>query len=622
MTPEMWIVLFILAAAIVLFVTEWLRVDIVALTVVVALMVSGILGPGEALSGFSNSAVLTIAALFVVGGAVLNTGLAGMIADSILKIAGNRESRLIGVIMGSVGTLSGFISDTGVVALMLPAITSLANRSKINPSRLLIPLTYGSLLGGASTLIGTPPNLIVTELLAENGLRPFSFFSFTPMGLTLMLTGILFMVLVGRRILPDRAVRREVQDVETPEELLRLYRLPDSLFRLRVRRSSKLVGQTLSASDLRRDFGINVLEIARPAQPRTVARIASQKIMIQAEEDEHLRPGQDFTLETNDILIVQGEPSEISRAAARWSLSIQPAESADQESLISGELGIAEVVLPPRSSLIGKTLRDVQFGARFRLTVLNIHRPGAETIDLKTSRLQFGDTLLVQGEWADIERLRRMRRDFVVLGTPELVMSAQNRKKAPLALAILLGMLVLVVGDFAPILTASMLAALLMVLSGCLSMDDAYGAIEWKSLVMVAGMLPMAAALEKVGLVELAAEGFAATLGGVSPMLVLAGFFLLTSIFSQVLSNTATTVLVAPIALATALQLGVAPYTFLLGVAVAASTPFASPVGSASNTLVMGAGNYRFSDYAKVGAPLILISMVLTTLILPVFFPF
>jgi di/tricarboxylate transporter len=440
MTTEMWITLFILATAIVLFVTEWLRVDVVALTVVVALMVSGILDPGEALSGFSNTAVLTIAALFVVGGAVLSTGLAGMIADSILKIAGNSESRLISVIMGAVGILSGFMSDTGVVALMLPAITSLANRSKINPSRLLIPLTYGSLLGGASTMIGTPPNLIVAELLVENGLHPFSFFSFTPMGLILMLTGILFMVLVGRRLLPDRAVRRDVQEVETPEELLNLYRLPDSLFRLRVRSRSRLVGQTLSASDLGRDFGISVLEIARPAQPRTVARIASQKIVIQSEEDELLRPRQDFTIQTDDVLIVQGQPSEISKAAARWSLSIQPAEPADQESLISGELGIAEVVLPPRSSLIGKTLRDIQFGTRFRLTVLNIHRPGAETIDLKTSRLQFGDTLLVQGEWTDIERLRRMRRDFVVLGASELAAAVQNRKKAPLALAILLGM--------------------------------------------------------------------------------------------------------------------------------------------------------------------------------------
>lgn len=618
----MWIALGILAIAIVLFVTEWLRVDVVAIGVMVALMLSGLLTTDEALSGFSNSAVLTIAALFVVGGAVMQTGLADLIGRRILSIAGDSEWRLIAVIMGAVALLSGFMSDTGTVAVLLPAIVSLAGRARVNPSRLLIPLAFGSLLGGATTLIGTPPNLIVSDLLREEGLAAFTFFDYTPIGLILILGGILFMLSIGRWLLPDRKRVQELQRVETPEELVDLYRLPDNLFRLRARRDSSLVGHTVAEADLGRAFHISVLEIQRPGQPRPLLAVGGQRLVLQPDGIRRM-PRETTPIAVDDVLVVQGSGTDVSHAAAHFNLAIQPAGVEGEQGLIDYEAGIAEILLPPRSSLVGKTLIETRFGSTYNLTVLAINRAGAEGDgNLKETRLQAGDTLLVQGTWQSIAALKKRRRDFVVMGEPEAMAGAPARRKAPLALAILAGMLLLMITNSVPVAAAAMVAALAMILSGCVTIDEAYEAVDWKSIVLIAGMLPMSIALEKVGLVGLVAEGLVALVGNLGPLAVLAGLFLLTSAFSQVLSNTATTVLVAPIALAAARQLDVQPYAFLMAVAIAASMAFASPVASPVNTLIMGAGNYQFRDYLKVGAPLILITLILGLLFLPILWPF
>jgi len=600
MTLDMWLALGILALAIVLFVTEWIRVDVVALGVVVALMVTGLLTTSEALSGFSNPALMTIWALFVVGGAVLQTGLAGVVGRRILAVAGDRPGWLLAVIMLAVAVLSGFMSDTGTVAVLLPAIISLANTAKIPPSRLLIPLAFGALLGGATTLIGTTPNIIASDLLREAGYTPFSFFSFTPMGAVMLMIGIGFMLLLGRRLLPERVSAKEMQQMATPEELVDLYRLPDNLFRLRVRRTSPVVGKTIGALEMRSKFGLTVIEVQRQGM--------------------ELTPEAGTLIENQDTLVVQGGADEAAHAAAVLNLGVQ---SAKEEGLISEEVGIAEVLLPPRSSLLGKTVVEANFGRQYNLTVLGIHGPSAqEKLDVRNTRLRFGDILLVQGPWAKILALREQRRDFVVMGQPETMVGAPTRKRAPVALIILLGMLVLMVGEAFPIATTAMLAALLMVLTGCLTMDEAYSAIDWKSIVLVAGMLPMSIALDKVGLVSLAAVQLTAWLGGVGPVAVLAILFLVTSLFTQVLSNTATTVLIAPIALQAAVNLGIQPYAFMMAVAVGASMAFSSPVASPVNTLVMGAGSYRFGDYIKVGAPMIVLMLGIAVLLLPVLFPF
>jgi K+/H+ antiporter YhaU regulatory subunit KhtT len=434
------------------------------------------------------------------------------------------------------------------------------------------------------------------------------------------------MVVVGRHILPDRRPKVEGQRIPTPKELVEMYRLPDNLFRLRVRRGSPLVGQTIAYSRLRTDYSVTVLNIMRPPEPRS----ASVRLVGRsgdgngrAAKSTPITPDIDTVIELDDVLIVQGEGDYVAHAAARWNLGVQPPKPKDEKALLNREVGVAEVLLPPRSKLVGKTLVDSNFGSRYKLTVLGINRPTTSgKLELKETVLQFGDTLLVQGAWTDILALKQRRRDFIVMGQPESMLGAPHQNKANVALAVLLGMLVLMIGDFLPIATASMLAALAMVLTGCLTMDEAYQSINWPSIVLVAGMLPMSIALEKVGLVDAAASGIIGIIGGLGPIAVLAGLFLLTSLFTQVLSNTATTVIVAPIALAAAQTLDISPYAFMMAVAIAASMAFASPVASPVNTLVMGAGDYRFGDYIKVGVPMILLTLLASVLLLPLLFPF
>jgi di/tricarboxylate transporter len=626
MTVDMWLVLAILVTAIVLFVTEWLRVDVVALCVVAALMLTGILDTGEALSGFSNSAVATIFMLFIVGGAVLQTGLAGLMGRQILSIAGTSERRLTVVLMVAVAFLSSFMSDTGTVAVLLPAVIILARSARVAPARLLIPLAVGSLVGGASTLIGTPPNIIVSDLLAEAGETPFNFFSYTPMGIVLVIAGTLYMLLIGRKLLPDRESHIDTQAVKTPQELVDLYRLPDNLFRLRVRRGSKLVGHTLEAAQLGQRYNVSVLEIRRREEPRPAVQIARLQPRPGAKPRRaSLIPGPDSVIELDDVLMVKGDVDDVSQAAATWDLGVQPARQEDEEqTLLNEEVGVAEVVLPPRSELIGKTVVEARFGSTYSLSVLGVVTSAApdQVQDVKTTRLRFGDILLVQGPWQNILALKHYRRDFIIIGQPEESIGAPNRDKAIIALLILLGMLVLMITDAVPLVLASSLAALAMVLTGCLTMDDAYQAVDWKSIMLVAGMIPMSVALTKVGLVDVIANGLVDGLGGYGPLAILVGLFLLTSVFTQFISNTATTVIIGPIALAAAGNLGVTPQAFLMAVALAASTAFATPVASPVNTLVMGAGNYRFADYMKVGVPLIFIAAVLTAVLLPRLFPF
>lgn len=623
MTPEMWVAVGILAFAIIFFVTEWLRVDVVALIVVIALMISGLLSPAEAIAGFSNTIVLTIAALFVIGGAVLQTGLAGIIGNQVLKVAGTNPTRLLVVVMITVSLMSAFMSSTGTVAVLLPAVVSLAASVRISSSRLLIPLAYASLLGGALTLIGTPPNLIVSDLLREGGYQPFQFFDFTLLGVLLLAVGIIFMALVGKRLLPERAAVRELARLETPKEIVTRYALPENLFRLRVRSSSALVGKTVAESEFGSQFNVNIIELRRKPEVRTMVQVGESKLVWQDDKTRGVKPPVDMAFRTDDLVLVQGAPDDVALLAASWNLGVQLAQPEDDKALINQEVGLAEVLLPPDSSLIGKTLVELQFGGQHRLSVLGIQRPGTqEKLNLKTTSLRFGDILLVQGSWENILFLRKNQRDFVVMGQPEAMIGPVHRHKAPLAALILAGMLIVMIGDFMPLTTVSMLAGLLMILTGCLSIDEAYGFIDWKSIVLIAGMMPMSTALERVGLVGVVAESMTNTLGAYGPIWVLAGLFLGTALFTQVLSNTATAVLLAPLALASAYNLGVQPHAFLMAVGVAASMAFASPVASPVNTLVMGAGNYRFSDYVKVGIPMVLISALVAILVLPWLWPF
>lgn len=620
-TTEMWITLAILGIAIVLFVTERLRVDVVALGVVVALMLTEILSPAQAIAGFSSNAVISIAALFIVGGAVLQTGLAGMIGRRILAIAGTNETRLIVVIMLAIGLLSGVMSNTGAVAVLLPAIIGLARSAKISPSKLLIPLAFGSSMGGAMTLIGTPPNIIVSDELRNQGLPAFEFFDFTPIGVLILIAGIAFVLLGARRLLPDHR-SSEVERDTSPEELIELYNLVDKLSYLRVRSKSPLIGKPIASSRLRRDYNLTVVEIDRQNAPVPVASFGEQRLMLQATMPERIFPTGETTMQQDDILIVQGTEENVQRAVKELVLELKPKPDNETEALIDRQRGVAEVVLPPRSDLLGRTLRESRFATANNLTVLDIQRPGEGSLDLNSTRLEFGDTLIVKGLWHNIIELKKRRKDFVVLGQPETMVDATNSRKAPVAAVIFFAMLGILAFDLLPLTTAALLAALVIVLTGCLTMDEAYEAIDWKSIILIGGMLPMATALEEVELVDLIVTQVTNTLGDGSPYLMMGGFFLLTAVLTQVLSNTATAVLLAPIAIATAQEIGIAPQPLLMTVAISASMAFASPVASPVNTLVMGAGQYSFMDYVRIGVPLILLMFVISMIAIPIFFPF
>jgi di/tricarboxylate transporter len=628
MTLDMWLVLIILAGAIFLFVTEWLRVDLVAMGVVVALILCGILTANEALAGFANSSVLTIVFLFVVGGAIMQTGLAGSIGVQILKVAGTEEKRLLVVLMLAVAIMSSFMSNTGTVAVLLPAVVIMAKKINLSPSKLLIPLSFGSMLGGAATLIGTPPNLMVNDTLLSAGLAPFNFFSFLPMGAILIGAGILFMLFFGRYLLPDHKPVTLGTPNETAKELIERYHLPENMRRLIISAESPLVGKSLQDANIRGEFNVDVLKIMRPAPHMRLTDIGHNP-ETHKPRDTPIMPAADTVVQAGDALIVGGQPEAIEQCATHWQAEVHPTKPKDVKALVSKDVGVAEVIIRQRSRLRHKTLAESQFGDRYKLSVLEIRRPSVdEPMDRDTTKLMFGDLLLVQGWWQNIKALQQDRQDIIVVGNPDEEMGEPHRDKAYVAMTILAIMVVVMAVGWVPILgevsvvTTALVAAMAMVLTGCLRMDEAYEAIDWKSIVLIAGILPISTAMEKVGLVDLLARGMVEVLGDWGPYLVLIGLFVVTAVLTQIISNTATAVILAPLALTTATALGVTPYAFLMTVAIAASCAFVTPVASPTNTLVMGAGSYRFGDYVKVGLPMLIVCMILSIIFLPILFPF
>lgn len=614
MTTDLLIVFAILAITIALFLSDRLRLDLVALIALLALMLSGVITTGEALAGFSNDIVLIIAGLFVVGGGLFRTGVADTIGTKLSQVAGTDETRLLVVIMLVVAVLSAFLSSTGTTAIFLPIVVSLAWSAKISPSKLLIPLAFASLIGGMLTLIGTPPNIVVSNYMVSQGLEPFGFFQFTPVGLVMLIIAIAYMLVVGRRLLPSRAPSSSPSaalDADAPSmnELAESYGLANNVYRLRIRRNSPLEGKTLADLNLPAHYDVTVLEIQSwppdeeyPTPPRAV--------------------GPDTVLNEHDILRVQGHIEDVARLAREQSLTIRPPDELGGR-FISKELGLVEIILTPRSRLIGRTLRETRFRDTFKVTVLAIMRRGQPIQkDLATTTLRFGDTLLVQGTWQQIELLANRRRDFLVVGLPrEIIERKRATNKAPIAVAILGGMMLLMTFQILPTVQAVLLAAVAMVLMGCLSMEDAYSSMNWESIILIAAMLPMATALEKNGGVTFISNGLIESLGASGPYLLMAGLFVLTSLLSQVISNTATTVLIAPIAYQSAISMGVSPYTFMMVIAIAASTAFSTPIASPVNTLVLSPGNYRFGDFSKVGVPLQVLILAATLIVVPMLFP-
>ena len=603
MNGDMLFVFGLLLVTIILFVSDRVRLDVVAVSVILVLMLSGLLTPGEALAGFGDPVVLLIAGLFVVGEGLYRTGVAFAVGDWLMRVAGTNERRLMIMLMLVVAGLSAFMSSTGAVAIFIPIVLSLAAKAGISPSRLLLPIALASLMGGMLTLIGTPPNLVVSIQLEREGLVPFGFFSFTPIGLLILATGIVYMLVIGRRLLTDRVTAKTRQRVRRSlRDLAGAYGILDQIRRLHLGADSPLAGSTIDQAMLLTRYETMVVGIERKGL---------------------LTPALSNTgLEAEDILLVVGANTALDSLHTDERLIEVPLDEYHFKT-VRRELGLAEVLLTPQSELIGHSLIEANFRAHHDLTVLGVLRMGKPLErDLASTPLAFGDSLLVAGGWRDIDRLQEGHDDFLVLNLPrEMEEVAPQRRKASHALLILAAMLLLMVFNLVPSVTAVLLAALAMVVSGCISMNNAYHSLNAQSLVLIAGMLPMATALEKTGGVTLIADGLITGLGDSGPFALMAGLFILTSVFSQFISNTATTVLVAPIAVAAAAGLDVSPYPILMTVAIAASTAFATPVASPVNTLVLGPGGYRFNDFVKVGVPLQVLAMIVTLLLVPVLFP-
>jgi di/tricarboxylate transporter len=780
MNLEITLTLIILAFAVVLFVTEKIRVDVVALMVLGALAITRLVTPEQALSGFSNPAVVTVWAVFVLSGGLSQTGVASIVGKQMLRLAGSGEVRLLVVIMVVSGVMSAFMNNVGVAALFLPVVINMARQTGRPPSKLLMPLAYGTLLGGMLTLIGTPPNILASDALRDAGLPPFRLFDFAPLGGAVLIAGVLYMVLIGRHLLPARDVSREARQ-GTNGALGETYELQDRLYGLRLPAHSILVGKTLRQSrlgsvlginvlgvvrngkrllalapdaslhpddellvagrldklielqghahleieeenvgldelvndeiglaevslsskaavigktlqelDFRNQFGVLVLAIWRENRPvrtnldilslqaedvllvqglhaklkeletlpglkvangervntydleerltiirippasnligkmlgksRLAEAIGLTVLGIRREEQAMLMPTPDMEFHAEDRLLVKGRVEEnLAAIQGLQALEIKPNGEPSLQFLETESIGFLEAVVSPRAQITGKSLRQLNFRERFGITVLAILREGRSyRTDLNNMPLRFGDALLLFGPREKLKLFAR-EPDFLVL--EEEIKDPPRIKKAPLSVLIMAGVVVSVLIGWLPISIAAVVGGTLMVLAGCLNMNEAYRSIEWRAVFLIAGMLPLGIAMENSGAARFLAEGVVGLVGAYGPMAVAGGLFVLGVLTSQVMPNPVVTVLLAPIAIKTAGTLGVSPFALVMAVAVAASASFLSPVGHPANVLIMGPGGYGFRDFIRVGFPLTIVILIVTLLLLPVFWP-
>jgi di/tricarboxylate transporter len=591
MTLQIGLTLAIVLSALLLFATEKLRVDLVALMVLLAVGLLRLVDPEEVFNGFANPAVITVWAVYIVSGGLFKTGVADSMGRVIHRLAGDREGRLIATIMVTCGVISAFMNNVGATAMLMPALVGISRRTKIAVSKLLIPLSFSSLLGGAMTLIGTPANILATNILADRGLTTLGFFDFTPMGIVLLTTGVLYMVLVGRRLLPERVGAQGRQNV---------YRLRDYVTEVRVSTTSPLAGQTLLDSRLGRDYDLTVLGLERDGD-------CLDQI------------GRDTIIQKDDLLTVEGSADNLVEAREALGLVIEAERALDVDRLEPGNVQLIEATLAPNTGLAGRTLREVRFRDQYGFTALAIWRHGeAITEKLRSVPLHFGDALLLQGPR---HRVRALQEGTEFLVLEPLQVERLRRRRAPIAVAALaLAILLVVFADF-HISLAMVIAAVIMILTGCLSIEEAHESIDWRTVFLVAGMLPLGVAMEVTGTAQFLANIILDALGDLGPTALLAGIYLLAALITQAMSNAAAIVLIIPIAIDTALALGANHITFTMAVVIGAATSFLSPVGHKANVLVFGPGGYRFFDYARVGALLTVALLVVSMIFLPIFWP-
>jgi trk family potassium uptake protein len=596
-----------------MFIIGRVRSDVVAVCAMAALLIFGILTPAEALAGFSSTVVIMMVGLFVVGGAIFQTGLAKAASHRIMALAGGNDTFMFLLVMFATAIIGAFVSNTGTIALMMPVVVSVATQKGMHPGRMLMPLAFASSMGGMLTLIGTPPNLVIQEALTQAGETPLTFFSFTPVGLIIVVIGVLLMLPLSRMFLGKRKQKDgdAANKGKTLDQLVEEYNLQHQLRRYHITPQSPITGQTLAELDLRNRFGVSVMEIRRKAA-RSGRFIRNVKQSM---------PMPDSMMQAEDIIYISGDNEQMDRFAKDMKL-----EQLDDTGIDFYDLGIAELVLMPTSQLNGARLKTSGLREHYNVNVLGIRRSHNYILnDLSEEKLHAGDVLLVQGSWTNIGQLAGENEDWVVLGQPkEQAQKVILTNKAPIAGAIMVLMVAMMMFDFIPIapVTAVIIAGLLMVLTGCFrNVEAAYKTINWESIVLIAAMMPMSTALEKTGVSAQISHTLVDSLGSMSPLVLLAGIYLTTSVMTMFISNTATAVLMAPIALSAAKEIHASPYAFLFAVTIAASMCFMSPFSTPPNALVMRAGQYTFMDYVKVGFPLQLVIGVVMVFLLPIIFP-
>jgi di/tricarboxylate transporter len=581
---DMIAVFAVLLGAVALFVSEKLPVDMVALLVLATLLLTGLVSPEEGISGFANPATVTVAAMFVLTAGLQKTGATAAVGRLLVRLARTPTIALLAV-MAVAALASAFVNNTAAVAVFIPLVLAVAARRKTPPSRLLIPLSYAAQFGGVCTLIGTSTNLLVSSISERAGYGAFSMFEFGRLGVVLTIAGMLYFLLFSRWLLPDRVA------ASLPE----VYHLGEYITELRVGEGSKYVGRSIRDSKLGEEHDVTVL------------RLLHGERKIWAPLDQPLGAG--------DVLLVRGRIPELMALKGTAGLELDPEFQLGQEILESDELKLVQALVAPRSRLIGRTLKELDFRSRYHALVLAILRRGHH-LDQKLNavRLQLGDALLLQARSQELERLRADE-SFIVLD--EVESAAPRRRRAPLAIGILAAVVGLAAFGLLPILVTAIAGVAALVLTRCLTLDEAYAAIDWKVIFLLAGVLPLGIAMERSGAARLIADGALGWAGELGPVALIAVFYLLTAVLTEMMSNNATAVLLAPIAISTAAQQGIDPRPLLMAVTFAASTSFSTPVGYQTNAMVYNPGGYRYADFLRTGVPLNVVFWILSTLLIP-----
>ena len=590
MTFEIGFLLLLIVVSLVFFSFEWVSSDVVALGLLLTLVLSGLLPSKDAFAGFGSETVLMVLGLLIMTSALVNTGVVELVGRTIVRHAGTRVGPLLAIVMLSVATLSAFISNTAAAAFFLPVVLGIATKSNVSPSRLLMPVAFASILTSSVTLISTSTNLVISGLMTNAGLEPMGMFELAPVGIPVAIAGLIYMYFLGRRLIPDRA---------GTEGLLAEFGVRSYITEVLLLPTSPLVGKTLAEANLGRDLDLSVVRVLR-------------------EPNQYLWPRQDMRLRAGDVLLVEGARAHVLQVKDTAGIEIRPEITLSDPDLRTEDTSLVEALVVPGSPLIGRTLRAVGFRERYGLQVLGLNRHGRNLLEkLSRSVIRVGDVLLVQGRTRAINRLS----DESIVSVLNAVEDKRiNRSRAWRAMAIFAGSLTLAAFSILPLSVAVLLGAFLVFATRCVNATEAYRQIEWRVVILIACMLALGQAMIQTGAAQYLAEHVAAATAEFPPSWLLAGFFLLTVLLTQPMSNQAAAAVILPIAIQTAVHLELNPRTFVMGVAVAASCSYLTPLEPAC-LMVYGPGRYRFMDFVRVGGPLTLIIFVIAMLLVPEVWP-